>query len=195
MDEQTIAARVRSLEREARRLRWACLTLAVGLGATVLTQLPWPRREVSAQRFVLKDGSGSVRAEWGPSEISAGTIDGERQKASSTCLRFRGQGPSALMLCAPWERYGGPSLSMREEKGAKLDIAVDAYTVSILARSADDGASGRSTLALGAWMDGAAVNVTDKAGRRTHVGGDGLTAYGEEGTATFQTPGANASRR
>jgi hypothetical protein len=195
MDDPTLEHRVRSLERAARRLRLTCVALAIGIVVSVAARGRLFDREVSAQRFILKDPSGRTRAEWGPTDFIAGTIDGETQHASGTCLRFWGQKPSALTLCAPWEPYGGPSLSMREEHGAKLDISLDAYTISILARATDDRTSDRGKLALGAWMDGAALNVTDKAGRRAQLRGDGLFAFDAGRAVVYQAPGTSAARR
>jgi hypothetical protein len=77
--DEAIVRRVERLEREVRR--WRCATTALTLGAVALVTIgaAIPRgRIVEAQKFVLKDPTGRVRAELGPS-------DSDRQIA----LRFK----------------------------------------------------------------------------------------------------------
>jgi hypothetical protein len=68
MDEQTpglgaIVSRLERVERENRRLRQAGLVALLVAVAVVLMGQGRPRRTVEAERFVLKDESGKVRAE------------------------------------------------------------------------------------------------------------------------------------
>jgi hypothetical protein len=194
-DTAALETRVRLLERAQRRLVIACLGLATGLGASVLSPVFWAPREVSAQRFLLKDAGGETRGQWGPTDVLAGEIDGETQHASATCLHLMGHKSAGVDLCVPWDPYGGPSLVMSEESGASLHVALDAYTVSILGRATRGKGAKAAALVLGAWSDGASVSVSDKEGRGTHLGPDGLLIYDSTRAVVYKTPGTTAPAR
>lgn len=61
----SITHRLESLERENRRLKWAGGAMLVGIAAVVLMGQAVPRapRTVEAERFVLRDTRGKMRAE------------------------------------------------------------------------------------------------------------------------------------
>jgi hypothetical protein len=192
-DASVLEARIRKLERRQRGLILLSIGLAGCLVAAIVMHAVWVPREVSATRFLLKDATGRIRGEWGPTDVLAGEIDGVTQHASATCLRLVGQKAVGADLCAPWDPYGGPSLVMVEETGASLHVALDAHTVSILGRATrGKGGGNRGRLVLGAWSDGASVNVVDKDGRGTHLGGSGLTVYDAKRAVIYGTPGATA---
>src|SRR5262245_38524390 len=166
---ESVEVRVRALERRQGHLQWSCAVLAIALALSVA----WPAlrvpREVYARRFVLKDASGGTRGTWGPVDVLAAEIDGEQQHASASCLVMNAATPTdgTLRLCAPWERYGGPSISMRERTGASLHIVLDAYTLSILGKTSPTAKGNRGALVLGVWQDSASIQTSDKTGRRT----------------------------
>jgi len=80
---EAIVRRVEGLEQEVRR--WRRIAAALGLTAVVVATLgaAAPRRVLEAQKFLIKDASGRVRAELGPS-------DSDKEIA----LRFRDAGGS-----------------------------------------------------------------------------------------------------
>jgi hypothetical protein len=194
-DESVLEARIRLLERGQRRLLLVCILLAICLAASVSFRAFWLPREVSAQRFLLKDAGGRTRGEWGPMDVVAGEIDGETQHASATCFRLVGQSADSAKLCAPWDPYGGPSLVMRQQTGASLDVVLDAYTVSILGRANRAAPTTRTRLVLGAWSDGASLSVSDEEGRGTHVRPDGLLIYDSTRAVVYKTPGTTPPGR
>ncbi len=194
-DASVLEKRIQLLERGHRRLVFVCIALAVGLVASVWLGVLWLPREVSAERFVLKDASGRTRGEWGPTDVLAGEIDGQTQHTSATCLHLIGRNADGVDLCAPWDPKGGPMLAMRQESGASLDVAVDAYTVSILGRASRAKGSGLGRLVLGAWREGASVSVSDKQGRGTHVRPDGLLVFDSSHAVSYKTPGATVPTR
>jgi hypothetical protein len=77
---ETIVRRVERLEREARRWRRAATALALVVVALATLGAAVPRRVVEAQKFVVRDASGRIRAELGPT-------DSDQELA----LRFRDQ--------------------------------------------------------------------------------------------------------
>ena len=166
-DTAALETRIRLLERAQRRLVLVSFGLAMGLGASILSPAFWAPREVSAQRFLLKDASGETRGEWGPTDVLAGEIDGETQHASATCLHLMGQKSAGVDLCAPWDSHGGPMLAMSEESGASLHVALDAYTVSILgSRYSCQGCQGSSACSRRI-VERHQCSVSDKKGRGT----------------------------
>ena len=80
---EAIVRRVEGLEGEVRR--WRRIAAALGLTAVAVATVgaATPRRVVEAQKFLVKDASGRVRAELGPS-------DSDKEIA----LRFRDAGGS-----------------------------------------------------------------------------------------------------
>ncbi len=66
--EASMLERLEVLERQNRRLRRAGLVVMVLAGAALLIGQAQPKWKVEAKRFVLKDASGSVRAELGIAE-------------------------------------------------------------------------------------------------------------------------------
>ena len=154
-------------------------------------------REIAARRFVLRDAGGGKRGEWGPVNVTAGEIDGETQHASRSCLVMSAAATTdgALHLCAPWEHYGGPSISMRERTGASLNLGLDAYTVSILGKTSATPPGNAGKLVLGIWQDSASVLVRDKTGRDTQMRPDGVLVRDPSREVAFHTPGADPSQR
>jgi hypothetical protein len=122
--------------------------------------------------------------------VLAGEIEGQIQHASATCLELVGQKKTLVHLCTPWDPYGGPSLTMAEETGAYIHIGLDAYTVTVLARTTPSKRGDRGTLLLGVSQDRASIQVSDKEGRRTQLRPDGMAAYDSQGAVRYQTPGS-----
>jgi len=77
---ETIVRRVERLEGEARRWRCAATALALAVVALATPGATVPRRVVEAQKFVVRDASGRVRAELGPTDSD-----------TELALRFRDQ--------------------------------------------------------------------------------------------------------
>ena len=57
--------RLRRLERQNRRLRLIVYTGLVAVAGGVLMAQARPARTIEAERFVVRDGAGNVRAEFG----------------------------------------------------------------------------------------------------------------------------------
>lgn len=193
---EALERRVRVLELRQRQFTLCCVTLAIGLAVSIFWRVTWVPREISARRFVLKDSGGGTRGQWGPTDVSAGEINGETQHASKTCLVMGAATKTngTLRLCAPWDGYGGPSLVMSEKTGASLHVVLDAYTVSVLGRTSP-GRGDRGALVLGVWQDKASIQVSDKEGHRAQLRSDGMLAYDPAGAIAYQTPGTSHSIR
>src|SRR2546422_11465345 len=86
---EAVLRRVADLEAEVRRWRRAAMALVLSAVALTTLGAAVPRgRVVEAQKFVLKDAAGGVRAELGPSDNN-----------KSVALRFNGEArPSCLLL-------------------------------------------------------------------------------------------------
>ena len=194
---ESVDVRVRALERRQRQLAWCCGALALALAGAVTWQTIRVPSELAARRFVLRDAGGGKRGEWGPVDAAVAETDGKTEYASRSCLVMSAAAPAdgTLHLCAPWERYGGPNISMRERTGAYLNLGLDAYTVFIMGKTSATPPGKASRLSLGVWQDGASALVSDKTGRRTLMQSDGVVVRDPSGEVAFQTPGADPSRR
>jgi hypothetical protein len=102
-DDLAVIARLERLERQQRRWRGAAVAGALGLAALALMGQKPAGRTVEAERFVLRDGAGRVRAE-------LMMVDGTEQ---SVALRFK-------------DADGMPRLTVGTENGAALLVLNEA---------------------------------------------------------------------
>ena len=180
-----LAARLKALEREHRRLKGLLGIAALSLGAVAATDAP--PKTVEALEFVLKDDAGHVRARLGLSSIiyglpaspmpsPSGTPDpldrvlGERRakpevqevKASTACLSFMGSsGVSAAEQCTSWEDQAQTFLRFRTGRRDQVNISSDGEGAVLalggLRSRLHPEDHGR--LALGAHRDGAWLKI------------------------------------
>jgi hypothetical protein len=116
---QDILKRVDRLEAQNRRLKWGGISLLAVLSAFILMgqSAPTPR-VIEAQRFVLKDAKGNIRAWWGllgqGSELTLGTTNKQPKMSlkvsdDASDLHFFGNQNSGMNLGLD---SGAPSVSM-----------------------------------------------------------------------------------
>src|SRR5207245_9806459 len=108
---EAVLRRVEDLEAEVRR--WRRAAMALMLSAVALTTLgaAVPRgRAVEAQKFVLKDTAGRVRAELGPSDNNKLIALRFRDEASVSRLVLGIEEDSALLLLH--EKTGRPRVAL-----------------------------------------------------------------------------------
>ncbi|HWO33230.1 MAG TPA: hypothetical protein VNO32_30900 [Candidatus Acidoferrum sp.] len=116
---QDILKRVGRLEAQNRRLKWGGISLLAVLSAFVLMGQAAPTpRVIEAQRFVLKDAKGNIRAWWGllgqGSELTLGTLNKQPKMSlkvsdDASDLHFFGNQNSGMNLGLD---SGDPSVSM-----------------------------------------------------------------------------------
>jgi hypothetical protein len=116
---QDILKRVNKLEGQNRRLKWGGISFLAVLSTFVLMGQAAPTpRVIEAQRFVLKDAKGNIRAWWGllgqGSEITLGTTNKQPKMSlkvsdDSSDLHFFGNQNSGMSLGLD---SGDPSVSM-----------------------------------------------------------------------------------
>jgi hypothetical protein len=116
---QEIVKRLNEVEAQNRRLKWIGLSLLTVLSAFVLMGQAAPTpRVIEAQRFVLKDAKGNVRAWFGllgqGSELTLGNINKEPKMAlrvseDASDLHFFGGENSGMNLGVD---FGNPAIAM-----------------------------------------------------------------------------------
>jgi hypothetical protein len=121
---QAIIRRVNNLETQNRRLKWSGLSLLVVFSALVLMGQATPTPKViEAQRFVLKDGKGNVRAWLGlfgkGSELTLGNINKQpkmtlKVSEDASDLHFYGSDNSGMNLGVD---LGNPAIAMAGADG------------------------------------------------------------------------------
>ena len=121
---QAIMQRLNNLETQNRRLKWSGLSLLVVLSALVLMGQATPTPKViEAQRFVLKDGKGNVRAWLGlfgeGSELILGNVNKQPKMTlkvsdDASDLHFFGSENSGMNLGLD---LGNPAIAMAGADG------------------------------------------------------------------------------
>jgi len=114
---QAVKKRLSDMEAQNRRLKWSGLSLLAALSAVVLMGQAAPTPKViEAQRFVLKDAKGNVRAWFGllgqGSELTLGNVNKEpkmtlRVSEDASDLHFFGGENSGMNLGVD---FGNPRL-------------------------------------------------------------------------------------
>ena len=128
---QAIKKRLGDLEAQNRRLKWSGLSLVAVLSAFVLMGQAAPVPQViEAQRFVLKDAKGNVRAWLGlfgkGSELTLGNVNNQpkmtlKVSEDASDLHFFGGQNSGMNLGVD---FGSPAISMAGAAGnGGADIA------------------------------------------------------------------------
>ena len=128
---QAIMQRLNNLETQNRRLKWSGLSLLVVLSALVLMGQATPAPKViEAQRFVLKDGKGNVRAWLGllgeGTELILGNVNKQPKMTlkvsdDASDLHFFGSENSGMNLGLD---LGNPAIAMAGADGnGGADIA------------------------------------------------------------------------
>jgi hypothetical protein len=142
---QEIQKRLSDLEAQNRRLKWSGLSLLVVLSAIVLMGQAAPAPKViEAQRFVLTDAKGNVRAWWGlfgkGTEFILGDINKEPKMTlkvtdEASDLHFYGGENSGMNLGVD---LGHPAISMAgTHGGGRADIAVSTSGPAITVQDAN----------------------------------------------------------
>jgi hypothetical protein len=121
---QAITRRLNALEAQNRRLKWSGLALLVVLSALVLMGQAAPTPKViEAQRFVLKDAKGNVRAWLGlfgeGSELTLGSLDKQpkmtlKVSEEASDLHFYGNDNSGMNLGVD---LGNPAIAIAGADG------------------------------------------------------------------------------
>jgi hypothetical protein len=144
-----IAQRVERLERAQRRWQRLAAGAVLGLVAVaVMGQKPAPR-VVEAERFILRDGAGRIRAELG--------VDGEQ----SVALRFR-DADNLPRLSVGTEN--GASVLVLNEQGGKVRAGLVTLPQGSPALTLYD-SNGKNRAELGLTREGApALTITDRDG-------------------------------
>lgn len=147
-----LTVRLEALERDHRRLKGLFLVAVLSLVALAATD--GPPKTIEAQEFVLRDGTGKIRARLGLSEMTyalppspkpspTGTPDPldrlldkgkpgselkvQEVRASIACLTFMGSGgsPPAAEQCTSWEDQAWTSLRFRVGGHDQVSISAD----------------------------------------------------------------------
>ena len=141
---QAIKKRLSDLEAQNRRLKWSVLSLLAALSAVVLMGQAAPTPKViEAQRFVLKDAKGNVRAWMGlfgeGSELILGDTNKEpkltlKVSEEASDLHFYGEKHSGMNLGVD---LGNPAVSIEAADGqGKADISFSTSGPSIALQDA-----------------------------------------------------------
>jgi hypothetical protein len=139
---QDVLKRLSRLETQNRRFKWGGVSLFAVLSAFVLMgQAAPPPRVIEAQRFVLKDAKGNIRAWWGllgqGSELTLGTTNKQPKMSlkvsdDASDLHFFGNRNSGMNLGLD---SGDPSVSMlASESNGGSGITISAAKPSVVLR-------------------------------------------------------------
>jgi hypothetical protein len=177
---QAIKKRLSDLEAQNRRLMWSGLSLLAALSAFVLMgQAAATPKVIEAQRFVLKDANGDVRAWLGlfgkGSELILGNTNKEpkmtlKVSEDASDLHFFGEEHSGMNLGVD---LGNPAISMAGGSGkGKADIA---FSTSGPAITVQDGIGFSTVVGAAQWkaqsggeakqFSAASVTLLDKSGK------------------------------
>ena len=130
---EDLAARVRTLEGQRRRQEGLCVAVCCGLAALLFGgAIRGVPESIEAQRFVLRDSSGKVRATLGPEQLGYGGIDTPSAYTSVTALRLLDRsGALRAQLEASWDwadedpaSYGSLSLPSRQSREIRRGLAL-----------------------------------------------------------------------
>jgi len=158
--------RLEVLIRQQRRLTILLVVVGIALIAHVAFEA-FARRTVQAERFVVRDETGAVRAELGPFQMLAGEVDGVPVPSSTTCLQLYSSSKKAFVYqCVPWDIAVGPYLMMGEETGGRAQVSVGPYEgfARLRATSPKPGLP-PNEFSVGTFTDGVVVRLSDSKGR------------------------------
>jgi len=209
-DLQSIIQRLQRVERQNRQLKCACLLIATLICSLLLMGQARPNRVIEAEKFVLKDETGLVRAQIGTFEGNAVfTLWGPKGSKTKGTMAEIGAGPTGsfmylfdeqangLMLSA---LSGNESLKISDKNGSDLlslfasgsggslffgtpDKKIEAFLAANPTNSTlmFNGTDGGSLL-----LDGNSLQLADRDGFATHIGQTPLitTNTGEKHTTS-----------
>jgi hypothetical protein len=168
---QAIKNRLSTLEAQNRRLKWSGLSLLAVLSAFVLMGQTAPTPQViEAQRFVLKDAKGNVRAWLGLFGKGSEIILGDTNKEPKMTLKVS-EDASDLHF------YGG------EHSGMNLGVDLGYPAISMA------GTDGNGRVDIAVSTSGPAIKAQDEKGFSTILGAAQLKA--SPGAQAKQTSGAS----
>jgi hypothetical protein len=155
---QEVKKRLSDLETQNRRLKWSGLSLLAVLSAIVLMgQAAPPPQVIEAQRFVLKDAKGNVRAWWGLFGKGSEFVLGDTNKQPKMTLKVSDEASDLHF-------YGG------ENSGMNLGVDLGNPAISMAGAHGD----GRADIAVS--TSGPAMTVQDARGFSTVLGAAQLKA-------------------
>ena len=172
-DLATLVARLEQVERENRRLRRAgVMIVLLAVAGLLMGQASPPRRTVEAERFLVRDSQGRIRAELGVFEKGVtrlrllDTVGNARAILAVTeeglpALALLDRGQARLMVTADHEGTAGITLF---DQAGKMWVALTTFAqrAGLLAF---DQAEKRRVL-LGAHRDGSPeIEITDQTGK------------------------------
>jgi hypothetical protein len=132
---EAIVRRLDRLDREVRRWRFVAASLALGTAALAVTGAAAPRRVVEAQKFVIRDAAGHVRAELGPSEGDKEVVLRFRDLGGTSRVTLGLEGETSLLVLGDKTgrprvgvatlAQGAPSLTLYDPTGrARVDLGL-----------------------------------------------------------------------
>jgi hypothetical protein len=119
---QAIVQRLEGLERQNRRLKLAAIATVTVVGALLLMGQARPARTIEAERFVVKDSSGAVRAQLAAEGTDVRLVLYDTKGESRASLYVVPDGPGLMLTGSGQKPY--VRLSMSEKRGdSGLEIA------------------------------------------------------------------------
>jgi hypothetical protein len=188
-----MARRIEAVERENRRLRRITLSFVVLTAAVLLMGQARPNRTIEAEKLILKDSSGAVRARLGMDSMDRPSLALLDAKGFPTASLSGGDGPFLTICAAP--RYSSAAVVGCDQQVQIGGFSKEQFGIALYGK--DEGSPQHGILAglgiregvpaLDLWNNdltehaslnldapGPSLDLSDKQGFRATVGGTQL---------------------